>query len=213
MLVGERMSYPVITVTSDMPISEALRILKSEKIYRAPVVDNGKLVGIVTNDDILNASPSKVSTLSVWEMNYLLSKVTVKDVMTRKVYTVKEDTLIEDAARILADHGIGGLPVMRGVEVVGIITETDLFKLFLEMMGARFPGIRVSVLLPDQEGEIAKLTQAIYKAGGCLLALGTFAGESASNFEVMFKVSGLDQKKIKAILSPLVIRIKDMRKA
>jgi len=131
------MARPVITITPDLPITEALSLLKRNDIRRAPVVKRGKLVGIVTIADIMNASPSQATSLSIWEVNYLVSKITVKDVMTKNVVTVPEDMPIEDAARLMADTKIGGLPVMRGKEIVGMITETDLFKIMLEMMGAQ----------------------------------------------------------------------------
>src|SRR4030065_2599653 len=135
MLVGTRMKFPVITASPDMPINEALNLMKGERLRRTPVVKDGKLVGIVSDKDLLNASPSPASSLSVGQMNYLLSKIKVKDVMTKVVLTVTEDTPIEEAARIMADNKIGGLPVMRAGQVAGIITETDLFKIFLELMG------------------------------------------------------------------------------
>ena len=100
MLVGERMSRPVITVSPDAPINDVLAMFRKEHIRRAPVIKNGKLVGIVSQTDLLNASPSPVTTLSVWEMNYLLSKVTVSRVMSKKIRTVNAGTPIEEAARI-----------------------------------------------------------------------------------------------------------------
>src|SRR5512138_2744664 len=144
MVVGERMSRPVISVTPDTPINEALAMFRQEHIRRAPVMKDGKLVGIVSERDLLNASPSPVTTLSIWEMHYLISKVTVSQVMSKKVITVDQDTPIEEAARIMADKKIGGVPVMYDGKVVGIITETDLFKIFLELMGARQKAIRVT---------------------------------------------------------------------
>ena len=137
MFVGERMSRPVISVSPDTPINEVLALFKKESIRRAPVMQDGRLVGIVSERDLLNASPSPVSTLNVWEMNYLISKVQVKDVMTKQVVSVHRDTPIEEAAGIMADRKIGGLPVLDGEETVGIITETDLFKILLELMSAR----------------------------------------------------------------------------
>jgi acetoin utilization protein AcuB len=166
MLVGERMKHPVITIPPEMPIVEALNLMKHERIRRTPVIKDGIMVGIVSDKDLLNASPSPATSLSVWEMNYLLSKVQVKDVMTKKVLTVSEDTPIEEAARIMADNKIGGLPVVRGDKVVGIISETDLFKIFLELMGARESGVRVTALIQEQRGQLAKLTQAIAQAEG-----------------------------------------------
>lgn len=211
MLVGERMSRPVITIPPDMPIVDALNLMKREKIRRTPVVKDGKLIGIVSDKDLLNASPSPATSLSVWEMNYLLSKITVKDVMTRKVLTVSEDTPIEQAARIMADNKIGGLPVVRGDHVLGIITETDLFKIFLELMGAREMGVRVTALIHEARGQLASLTQAISSAGGNFVAFGQFSGEDTSNRLITFKVSDLDEERVKEITEPLVMRLIDIR--
>lgn len=211
MLVGERMSHPVISIPPDMPIVDALNMMKRERIRRAPVVKDGKLIGIVSDKDLLNASPSPATSLSVWEMNYLLSKITVRDVMTKDVLTVTEDTPIEQAARIMSDNKIGGLPVMRSDRVVGIITETDLFKIFLEIMGAREMGVRVTALMHEEHGQLAKLTQAISNEGGNFIALGTFSGEDPSNRTVTFKVRDLDMEKIKSITEPLVERLIDIR--
>ena len=211
MLVGQRMSRPIITVTHDMPITDALNLLKQENIRRAPVVRHGKLVGIVTIADIMNASPSQATSLSVWEINYLLSKITVKDVMTKDVKTVPEDMPIEEAARLMADTKIGGLPVMRGSEIVGMITETDLFKVFLEMMAARQKGVRVSFLVPNQAGELAKVSKLLYKRGGNVLSLGTFAGESPSNVLVTLKVEGIEADEVRKLLEPVVLEMQDIR--
>ena len=148
MLVRERMSREPVTITSDVSVTDALRLMHERKIRRLPVLDShGKLVGIVSDQDLLYASPSPVSSLSVWEMHYLLAKLKVEEVMTRKVITVTEDTPLEEAARIMADNKIGGLPVMREDKLVGIVTETDLFKIFLELLGARLPGVRVTALI------------------------------------------------------------------
>ena len=107
--------------------------MRRKKIHRFPVVDKkGKLIGIVTHKDLLTASPSTVTSLSVWEITYLLSQVKVSEAMTRDVITVEEDCPIEDAARLMRDNEIGGLPVMRDGKVVGIITESDLFDVFLD---------------------------------------------------------------------------------
>lgn len=211
MLVGERMKHPVITIRPDTPIMDALNLMKQEHIRRLPVIEKGKLVGIVSEEDLLNASASSATTLSVWELNYLLSKIKIEDVMTKEVITVTEDTPIEDAARIMADNKIGGLPVMRDEELVGIITETDLFKILLELMGAREKGVRLTGYIRERPGELAKLTQAITNAGGNFLAIGTFAGDSPSNRMFTIKVEGVDEDKIKEIVTPLVDRIIDIR--
>ena len=211
MLVGERMSHPIISIAPDMPVHDALDLFKRERIRRAPVVKDGKLVGIVSDKDLLNASPSPASSLSVWEMNYLLSKITVSEVMSKKVLTVAEDTPIEEAARIMADNKIGGLPVMRDGHVVGIITETDLFKIFLEMMGAREKGIRVTALLEEKPGQLAKVTQAIAAAGGNFIAFGQFTGEDPSNRLVTFKVASMKKDEVKKVISEIADEVWDVR--
>jgi acetoin utilization protein AcuB len=211
MLVGERMSHPVVTVPPDLPIMDALELIRREHIRRTPVVRDGKLVGIISEKDLLNAAPSSATSLSVWELNYLMSKITVREIMKTNVLTVAEDIAIEEAARIMADNKVGGLPVMRGDRMVGIITETDLFKIFLEMMGARQKGIRVSALMRNKPGEIAKLGQTVFGLGGNIIAMGTSAGVDPSNAAVTFKVVGVDQEELRVTLEPLVERLMDIR--
>jgi acetoin utilization protein AcuB len=211
MLVGERMSKPVITITPEIPIVDALNLMKRERIRRMPVVKDGKLVGIVSDKDLLNASPSQATSLSVWEMNYLLSKITIKDVMTTSVRTVTESTPIEEAARIMADNKIGGLPVLREQSVVGIITETDLFKIFLELMGARDVGVRVTALMHEERGQLARLTQTITNAGGNFVAFGQFTGEDPSNRLITCKIDGMQEEQVKQIIEPLVEKLIDLR--
>ena len=212
MLVKERMSYPVITVHPDMPIMDALDLMKKEHIRRFPVIGKrGRLVGIVSKEDILHAAPSDVSSLNVWEVNYLISKIIIKMVMTPNVITIEEDTPLEEAARIMADNKFGGLPVIRKGKVVGIITETDLFKIFLEMLGAREQGIRLAALVPNVSGELAQLTKAVFEIGGNVLSLGTFLGESSENREVVMKIKGASAEAITEAIHPFVDRIVDIR--
>lgn len=211
MQVGERMSHPIISIAPDMPVHDALDMFKRERIRRAPVVKDGKLVGIVSDKDLLNASPSPASSLSVWEMNYLLSKITVSEVMTKKVLTVDEETPIEEAARIMADNKVGGLPVIRDGHVVGIITETDLFKIFLEFMGARERGVRVTALIDEKPGQLAKITTAMANLGGNFIAFGQFTGEDPSNRIVTFKVTGLKKADVKKEIMKIAKEVWDIR--
>ena len=211
MQVGERMSHPIISISPDMPVHDALDMFKREHIRRAPVVKNGKLVGIVSDHDLLNASPSPASSLSVWEMNYLLSKITVSEVMSKKVLTVDEETPIEEAARIMADNKVGGLPVMRDSHVVGIITETDLFKIFLEFMGAREKGVRVTALIDEKPGQLAKITKEVAVMGGNFIAFGQFTGEDPSNRIVTFKVTGVKKDELKKRMLEIAKEVWDVR--
>lgn len=211
MFVGERMNRPVISVTPETPVNDAMHLMRTEHIRRAPVVSHGKLVGIISMKDLLNASPSNATTLSVWELNYLLSKLTVDKIMTREVLTASEDTPIEEAARTMADRRVGGLPVVRKGEVVGMITETDLFKIFLELMGARDSGVRCEVRMLDEPGQLARLTGALAGAGGNIIALGTFVGEAPGHSIVTFKVAGLTPDEVRAQITPVVESVSDIR--
>lgn len=212
MLVGERMTRPVLSVSPDTPIQDVLAQMRTERVSRYPVINKkGKLVGIVSEDDLLHASPSDATSLSVWEISYLVSKITVERVMTTEVITVTEDTPLEEAARIMADHRVGGLPVVKDKAVVGMITQTDLFHLFLEMLGARESGLRVTALVKEEPGMLHCLTKVIDEAGGNIIALSTFAGESTENREVTLKVSRMTDQDLRKALEPCVIEIKDLR--
>ena len=211
MLVGERMTSPVLFVTPEMPVQDALAQMRNESVSRYPVMKKNKLVGIVSESDLINASPSEATSLSVWEINYLLSKITVERVMTKEVVTVTEDTPLEEAALIMADQRIGGIPVMRGEEVVGIITQTDIFRVFLEMLGGRSPGWRVVVMVKNEPGLLHKLTQAIDEAGGNIIALTTYAGMDIEGGELTIKVDQISEEALRKALMPFVNEIRDFR--
>ena len=138
MLVHERMSRHPITITEATPINEAIKLMRDKKVRRLPVLNRkGELVGIVSEKDLLHVSPSPATSLSIYELNYLISKITAGEIMTTDVITVSDHTPLEEAACIMADNKIGGLPVMRDGELVGIITESDIFRSFTEILAAR----------------------------------------------------------------------------
>jgi acetoin utilization protein AcuB len=212
MLVKERMSRHPITITPDVSLHDALRIMNEEKVRRLPVLDkNGKLVGIVLEKDLLYASPSPATSLSVYELTYLVSKITVEDLMSHEVITIEEDCPLEEAARIMVDNNIGGLPVMRGDKLVGMITESDLFKVFLELLGARNPGLRVTIKVPEQKGFLARLTRALADQGADIVTLGTFWGDDLASREIAFKVQGVECAAVEDLLADLGATIVDMR--
>jgi len=161
MLVRDWMTKDPLTVAPDTPVLEAINLLKNKGFRRLPVVKDGKLVGLVTDKDLKDAMPSKATTLSVWEMNYLLSKLTVQEVMAKPVITVEAAAPLEKAALLMEEKKIGGLPVMDGEKLVGIITVTDVLRAFIEVLGLKMGGLRITVDIPDVPGALAQMARAV----------------------------------------------------
>jgi acetoin utilization protein AcuB len=212
MLVRERMSTKPVTITADVPITEALRIMRQNQVRRLPVLDSdGALIGIVSEKDLLYASPSPATSLSIYEMHYMLSRLKVTELMTPDPVTITPDTLLEEAALIMADNKIGGLPVIEDGRLVGIITETDIFKVFLELLGAREKGLRLTLRIPERMGEMARITTAIAQLGGNIMALGTFLGEDPTTAIVTVKVVDASEDELKAAMQDLELEVVDSR--
>ncbi len=212
MFVRDVMTPNPITVEEDVSFQDALKLIRDKGIRRLPVVDGeGRLVGIITEKDLLYASPSKATSLDVWELNYLLSKLKVKDLMTRNVVTVSDDLPIEEAAKIMADRKIGGLPVLRDGKLVGIITETDIFRVLLKLLGAGKAGLRFVFELPDKKGALAQLTQLIARYGGNIIALATYPSPHEGKARVMVRVSDLEEEKFLEALKGTDISLFDFK--
>lgn len=212
MQVAYRMTKNPISISSHTPVGEARDIMKREKVHRLPVVDkHDRLLGIVTEKDILYASPSPATSLDVYEISSLLNKLEVHSVMTKEVITITVETPLEDAARIMADNNIGGLPILEDNILVGIITESDLFRVFIELFGAREKGLRLTLLMPEKQGELAAISSAIAREGGDILSFGNMLGENATNRYGIFKVKNLAEDQLIKVVEPLVERIVDIR--
>ena len=212
MLVGERMSRPVITVNPDTTLEQALEVMQKERIRRLPVVNRrGELVGLIEERVILRALPSDATTLSVWEARDMVRKLTVSKFMAQGVVTVTEDTPIEIAACLMEDHQMSGLPVLRSGSLVGFITSRDIFTTFLELMGARDVGVRLTAMVTRRPGVLMSISKAIFEAGGDVIALGTTAGDSSDTVELMIKVAEVDKDTLVRGVTPYVERIVDVR--
>jgi acetoin utilization protein AcuB len=212
MLVGKRMTRHPLTLEPEVTINDALEFMRREKVRRVPVVDKkGKLVGVVTHNDLMQASPSPVTSLSVWELTYLLSKITVQEVMKKDVVTATEDMTLEEAARLVVERKISCLPVLRGQDLVGIITESDLFKVFLELMSAQEKGVRLTVFAPNVKGSLAQISSAISKQGGFILALNVFLGHDATTWGCHLKVTDISKDDLVRAVKPFVLEIEDVR--
>lgn len=198
MLVIERMTRSPVTITGEATVKQALALVEEQEIRHLPVVDaEGVLVGILSEKDLLRVPGDHQ----------------VGNVMTRDVITVTEYTALEEAARIMADQRVSSLPVMRNGKLVGIITETNLFKLFLDLLGGRERGLRLTMLVPEEKGVLASVTGEIAAMGGDILALSTFTGEDPTNRIVTVKVSDVPSEKLIAIMEALGMEIVDVREA
>ena len=214
MLVRERMTTHPVVVRPELPVPDALSLMRERKVRRFPVLDaKDNLVGIVSDKDLLYASPSPTTSLSVWEIQSLLGKLKVEKVMAKQVVTVAEDTPLEDAARLMAEKKIGGLPVMRGKDLVGIITETDIFRSFLDLLGGYRKGVRITAKIASGKGTMARITQAVFQAGGDIVGLGATEDANTSDWEIAVKVQGVEKNKLVEALTPVVKEIIDARGA
>ena len=212
MLVRERMSTRPVTVTASTPVTEALRTMRHGHVRRLPVLDDqGKMVGIVSEKDLIYAAPSLGTSMSIYEVHYYISRLLVSDLMTKDVISVAPDTPLEEAARIMADNKLGGLPVLEGGDLVGIITETDIFKVFLELLGARQPCLRITLRIPERKGEMARLTSAIAALGGNIQALVTAQDTDPSSAVVTVKVDDVPADTLLAAMRELGLEILDAR--
>ncbi len=214
MLVGSRMTPDPITVSDDTAIDEALKLMRDKKVRRLPVLNaKGALVGIVAEKDILYASPSPATSLSIHEIHYLVSRIKVDEIMTKNVITVTDDTPLEEAARVMADNQIGALPVMHDGKLAGIITETDIFKIFLELLGARESGVRMTMEVPEGKGMLPLITGTISRLDGHVLALTAWAGDEPGTRIVTVKVSGVERDKLVNSVGELGIEYLDVRES
>ncbi len=209
MLVRDWMTADPQTVTAATPVMEAMQRLRDGGYRRLPVVRDGKLVGIVTDRDLKEATPSKATSLSVYELNYLLSKLTIKEVMTAPVMTIGPDDAIEEAALVMETHRVSGLPVVDHGKLVGILTITDLLRAFVRFLGLREGGTRVTVDLPDEPGVLARAAEAAPPSN--VVAVVTagvseghrrrlvlrVAGEGAEGFPDRLKAKGIEVRDVR----------------
>jgi len=213
MLVRDRMSSPVVSVTPEMPFQDALMLMHERRFRRLPVTDTkGKLVGIVAERDLLYASASPATSLSVWELNYLLSKLKIRELMTKKVITTTPDTTIEGAALLMRAKRIGGLPVVDdNHRPVGIITETDIFNTLVEMFGGGQAGLRLTLEVPHGKGVLAQLSQAIFELGGNIISVGSFNLNGPGDDGLVLKVQDVRRDQLVDTLEAIGDHVIDAR--
>lgn len=168
MYVKDNMIAHPITLKPDQSVSEAVDLMSENSLHRLPVVDdNGKLLGLITETVITSNTPNNASTLSVFELNYLLNKLSIKDIMIKDVKTINKDALLEEAATIMRKYDVGCLPVVEeDNKLIGIITHNDIFTAFVDLLGYNHNGMRYVISIPeDKTGIMEDITSIISKNG------------------------------------------------
>ncbi|MDR1929397.1 MAG: CBS domain-containing protein [Treponema sp.] len=213
MIVSRVMTKNPVFVHPDASVTETRSFMDKERVGHLPVLDyNTALVGLVTKADMIKASPSEATSLDMYEISYLLTKMKIAEIMVKKVITVDENEVMEEAARIMADKGIGCLPVMRGALLVGIITDTDLFHVFVNAFGARHRGIRVTLNMGEHPGQLARISGAIAEKGGNIVAFVTSEGDDVAHRRGTIKVENIGKSEMEEIVRSLGdVSLEDIR--
>lgn len=212
MIVRDFMTKNPIYTNPKELISNVKTTMDREQITKVPVLDDsGKLIGVITKTDLKKTMPSNATTLDIYELSYLLSKITVEKVMKTHPITIQKDATIEEAAKIMSEKGISSLIVMDGEVLAGILTKTDLFRAVVDMFGFRYEGVRAEIELNDNPGELAKISKAIGDQNGKIVSVITADGSDVSKRLVTIKIIGLNKDSVQKILSGLSCEIKDLR--
>jgi len=202
MLIANWMTKDVITITHDRSMMKASKVMKDKNISRVPVVDEGgKIVGIVSDRDIKDASPSKATTLDMHELYYLLSEIKIKDIMTRKVTTIRASETVEKAAVLMLEGGFGGLPVLDDDDtVVGIITDSDVFKVLVEISGVYEGGAQVCLNLSTAPGSLTPVLDFLKNKGARIMSIMTRNVPEDEGFkDVFIRIRNMDKPEFKSL--------------
>ena len=206
MLVKGWMTADVITVDENTPMMKASIIMKEKKIRSLPIVNKkGKLLGIVTDRDLRDASPSKASTLDVYELNYLISTIRIKDIMTKDIVFARPDETVEFAAILMLENKISSLPVINDKgTLIGIITQTDIFEVLINITGVYTGGIQFALSLEDRPGSIREVTDVIRSYGGRVVSiLSTRETSEEGRYSVYIRIRSLPSDKLKGLVKEI----------
>lgn len=204
MLIKDCMTRHPIMLSPETPAAEAQQIIAENRVRHLPVVGDGKkLMGLITRSR-LALKPDTLASLNVWEITRLLANVKVKQLMLKAedVITTSPDRTVERAARIMADHKIGCLPVIDDGIVIGILSEVDLLHAFQEMLGLPQDGVRVTMRMPNRPGEFAKLTNVLAEQSWGVMGIGTFPTPKREGFyDAVLKISSVSIEEAHEVLS------------
>jgi len=201
MYVKDWMTTDPVVVSPETPILQAQRIMRQRKIRRLPVVKGSKLVGIVTYRDIIEASPSSATTLSIHELHYLLSKLTVGEIMAKELVVVSPNDTAEHAVLLGAEKGVGALPVVHKGKLIGIATEADIVRAYLTMLGAKEDLIRITLKDVDVgRGTLREIAQVVEDAGAELVSIFSIPQKASDLRMVVIRARGKDKDKVEKAL-------------
>ncbi|MBA3019222.1 MAG: CBS and ACT domain-containing protein [Proteobacteria bacterium] len=205
MLVKGWLSSQVISVDEETSMMKAYVLMKENNIRRLPVVQKGKLVGIVTDTDLKEACPSTATTLDIYEINYLLSEIKVKESMSKDVIYVKPDETVEFAAILMLENKISGLPVVNDQgNLIGVITQTDIFKALIHISGAYIGHIQLALCLEDRPGSIKEVADVIRSFGGRMVSILTSYGLADEGYRnVYIRIKPLEREKLSQMVDIL----------
>lgn len=195
MYVKNKMTANPYTISFNAPITEVIELMRVHNLKRVPVVDGEKVVGVLTDVDLQKVSPTKATTLSIYELNYLLSKTKVSDAMTKNAITVSPDALLEEAALLMRQNRISTLPVVKDNKLVGIITESDIFDSFIDLLGFRDKGSRITIEAMDVPGALADIAQIFNSFNSNITHIVAYRGSSGKT-DVVVRTNTLNTDNI-----------------
>lgn len=213
MLVKDRMTPNPITVTPDTTHKQAAELMREHNIHHLPVVNKeGKVIGIVVEEDLLAAQPSPATTLSIYEIHGLLSRLKLKDIMSHPVHSTTPDCPLEEAARLMLENGIGCLPIMENDTLIGIITDTDIFQSLVTILGGGREGARFTLRLPNKPGVLAQIAKTVAEAGGNIISITTWHSTDDNKAHITIKEQGANYPVLKQSLDDLAeVDVVDIR--
>jgi len=192
MKIKDFMSTNVVAVDEKTSIHDARKIMEAHKIRRLPVMRKGKLVGLVTERMLLEAAPSPATALSIHELQYLLAKMTVKEIMVKKPHTVSPDMPAEEALQLGQDMGYGAFPVVDNGRLVGMVTESDIVRVMTRVLGVRIKGTRIDLKVTKQFGNMQRIMGILDDRKAVLLSLMTFLRPEEGDYMIILRIQAED---------------------
>jgi len=200
MYVKSRMTANPYTIAYNAPITEVIELMREKNLKRVPVVDGEKVVGMLTHSDIQKVSPTKATTLSIYELNYLLSKTLVKDAMTKNAITISPDALLEEAAVLMRENRISSLAVVKDNRIVGIVTESDIFDSFIDLLGFKEVGSRITIQAEDAPGALADIAEIFRSFDSNITRIAVYRG-SGGKSDVVIRTNTINTEPIEKQLN------------